>query len=190
MKCLRGIRDLKKWGRTAKEKNNDKYNNCTLECIELSTCTKLSLKLQREKTFFRVVGTTRTLQQKLSRYLFSFIEKHLIAFVFTKFKAKKANPNGAYKERTRKAIFLSRRRSPFRPRCLRSLFQVVSFAKQRKNSSYVELYINTREKRPAIRFRCASPTGLKLSNKILGCSVALWVVFFSMQCSKIFANPI
>ena len=32
--------------------NNSKYNNCTLECIELGTCTESSFKLEREKTFF------------------------------------------------------------------------------------------------------------------------------------------
>ena len=40
-------------------KNNSKNNNSTLICIELRTCTELSLKLERETTFFRVVGTTR-----------------------------------------------------------------------------------------------------------------------------------
>ena len=29
---------------TPTAKNNRKYNNCTLECIVLSTCTELSLK--------------------------------------------------------------------------------------------------------------------------------------------------
>ena len=74
---------------TTTAKNSSKYNNCTLKCIELSSCTELLLKLGREKTFFRVVRTTRTSQQKLSLYLFSFIEKHLIVFLFTKFKVKK-----------------------------------------------------------------------------------------------------
>ena len=41
-------------------KNNSKHNNCTLECIELGTCKELSLKLQREKVFFRVLLTART----------------------------------------------------------------------------------------------------------------------------------
>ena len=45
---------------TTTPKNNGKYNSCTLECIGLSTSTELALKLEREKTFFRVVGTTRT----------------------------------------------------------------------------------------------------------------------------------
>ena len=44
--------------KTMTAKNNSKYNNCTLECIELSTCTELSLKLKREKIFIRVVETT------------------------------------------------------------------------------------------------------------------------------------
>ena len=79
-------------------KNNSNYNNCTLECTELSTCTELSLKLQREKTFFKVVKSTRMLQQKLSHYLFSFMEKHSIVFLFTKFIAKKQNPNDLHKE--------------------------------------------------------------------------------------------
>ena len=35
---------------TPMEKNNSKYNNCTLEWIELSTCTELSLKLEHEKS--------------------------------------------------------------------------------------------------------------------------------------------
>ena len=34
-----------------KAKNNSKYSNYKLECIGLSTCTRLSLKLEREKTF-------------------------------------------------------------------------------------------------------------------------------------------
>ena len=83
---------------TTKAKNNSKYNSCTSECIELSTCTELSLKLKREKTFFKVVESTRTLQQKLSQYLFSFMEKHSIVFLFTKFNAKKQNPNDLHKE--------------------------------------------------------------------------------------------
>ena len=37
-------------------KNNSKYNNCTLECIELGTCTELSLKLEREKIFLEFSG--------------------------------------------------------------------------------------------------------------------------------------
>ena len=37
---------------TPTAKNNSKYNNCTLECIELGTCTELSLKFELEKTFF------------------------------------------------------------------------------------------------------------------------------------------
>ena len=41
---------------TTAVKNNSKYNNCTLECIGLSTCMELLLKLEREKTFFRVLG--------------------------------------------------------------------------------------------------------------------------------------
>ena len=41
-------------------KINRKYSNSTLECIELGIYTELSVKLQREKSFFRVVGTTRT----------------------------------------------------------------------------------------------------------------------------------
>ena len=45
---------------TTTAKNNGKCNNCTLECIKLSTCTELSLKLQPEKAFFGVVETTRT----------------------------------------------------------------------------------------------------------------------------------
>ena len=47
---------------------NSKNNNCTLECIELSTCMELSLKLECEKNFFRVVKTTGTgNKQKLSQ---------------------------------------------------------------------------------------------------------------------------
>ena len=68
------------------------------QLIKRNTCTKFLQKLQHGKTFFRVVGTTRTLQQKLSRYLFSFIEKHLMVFLITKFKAKNQNPNGLHKE--------------------------------------------------------------------------------------------
>ena len=45
---------------TPTAKNNSKYNDCTLECIELSSCTELPLQLEREKPFFRVVGTKRT----------------------------------------------------------------------------------------------------------------------------------
>ena len=33
------------------KKRNSKYNNFTLECIQLYTCTKFSLKLQRERPF-------------------------------------------------------------------------------------------------------------------------------------------
>ena len=44
-------------GNAPTAKNNSKYNNCTLECIELSTCTELLLKLEREKTFFGVLRT-------------------------------------------------------------------------------------------------------------------------------------
>ena len=41
--------------RTATTKKNTKlYNKCTLEYIELSICTELSQKLEREKTFLRV----------------------------------------------------------------------------------------------------------------------------------------
>ena len=55
-------------------------------------------KITMWKDLFRVLGTTRTLQQKLSRYFFSFIEKHLIVFLLTKLKAKNQNPNGPHKE--------------------------------------------------------------------------------------------
>ena len=79
-------------------KNNSKCNNCMLECIELGLCMELSLKLQLEKTFFRVVKTRRTSKQKLSQYLFSCMEKHLIIFLFTKFKAKKQNSNDPHKK--------------------------------------------------------------------------------------------
>ena len=83
---------------TMTAKNNSKHNNCTLECTELGACTWLLLKLELENNFSRVVGTTRTYQQNLSQYLFSFMEKHLIVFLFTKFKAKKQNPNDLHKE--------------------------------------------------------------------------------------------
>ena len=76
---------------TTTAKNNRKHlNNCTLECIGLSVCTELSLKLQREKTFFRVVrqkNKTPTTRTKKWRLL------------------------------TRNVVFLSRRRSRSRPRC-------------------------------------------------------------------------
>ena len=39
-----------------KEQYNSKYNNCTLECIELGKCTVLSLKLEREKIFLEFSG--------------------------------------------------------------------------------------------------------------------------------------
>ena len=73
---------------------------CTLEhASSWAPHEVLAIKLQCGETCFRVsLGTTRTLQQKLSRYLFSFIEKHLIIFLLTKFIAKKQNPNGPYKE--------------------------------------------------------------------------------------------
>ena len=67
---------------TTTTKNNSKYNNCTMECIEMSTCTELSLKLDLEKFFLRVLAIIRTLQQKRSRYLFGFMEKYLSFFLF------------------------------------------------------------------------------------------------------------
>ena len=61
---------------TLRAKKNSKYNNCTLECLELSTCTELSLQFNRtRKYFFRVVGTTRTNNKNFLGILFSFIEK-------------------------------------------------------------------------------------------------------------------
>mgnify|MGYP001795693556 CR=1 FL=1 len=39
--------------------NKSKYNSCSLECVGLSTCMELLLKLERERTLFRVLGTTR-----------------------------------------------------------------------------------------------------------------------------------
>ena len=36
---------------TLTAKNDSKYINCTLECIKLCTCTKLSLKLKRENVW-------------------------------------------------------------------------------------------------------------------------------------------
>ena len=44
---------------TLTENNIRKYNYCTLECSDLSTCRELSLKLEREKTileFSRLQG--------------------------------------------------------------------------------------------------------------------------------------
>ena len=98
-------------------KNNSKYNNCTLECIKLGTCTQFSLKLIREKTSFSVVETTRTSQQKLSQYLFSFMAKRFIVFVITKFKAKKQN-----KSRAKQKDDISEPSSFAFPSSLRSLF--------------------------------------------------------------------
>ena len=37
----------------------NKSNNSTLECIKLSTCTELLLKLEREKTYFELSGLQR-----------------------------------------------------------------------------------------------------------------------------------
>ena len=37
----------------------NKSNNSTLECIQLSTSTKLLLKLEREKTYFELSGLQR-----------------------------------------------------------------------------------------------------------------------------------
>ena len=48
---------MRKATATRTVKNNSKYYNCTLKSIELTTCTKISLKLERKETFFRVLGT-------------------------------------------------------------------------------------------------------------------------------------
>ena len=45
---------------TTTAKNKSKYNNCTLDCIKMNSFTFLLLQLKLEKTFFRVLGTTRT----------------------------------------------------------------------------------------------------------------------------------
>ena len=84
---------------TPTTKNNSKHNNCTFECIELSTCTELSLILEREKYFLELSRLRGRNKQKLFQYLFSFMAKHLIVLLFTKFKAaKKPNPNDPHKE--------------------------------------------------------------------------------------------
>ena len=80
---------------TPTAKNNSKYNNCTLECIELGTCTELSLKFFGP--FLELSRLRGRNKQKLFQYLFSFMEKHLIVFLFTKFKSKKQNPDGPHK---------------------------------------------------------------------------------------------
>ena len=49
---------------TPTAKDNSNYNTFTLKYIELGIYAELSLKLEREKTFFRVLGTTRTLEHK------------------------------------------------------------------------------------------------------------------------------
>ena len=90
---------------TPTAKNDSKYNNYTLECIELSTCTELSLKIEREKTVLELSRLRGRNKQKLSQYLFSFIEKHLIVFLFTKFKSRKQNPNDLHKEVKSEPIF-------------------------------------------------------------------------------------
>ena len=56
------------------------------------------VKLERGKTFLEFSRLRGRNKQKLSQYLVSFIEKHLIVFLFTKFKAKKQNPNDPHKE--------------------------------------------------------------------------------------------
>ena len=61
---------------TKRAENNSKYNKCMLECIGLSTSTELPIKLEREKTVFRVFGAV--VKKKRTQYLFSFMEKHLI----------------------------------------------------------------------------------------------------------------
>ena len=59
---------------------------------------ELSLKLEREKTFFGVLRTGRTLQQILSQYLFSFMEKHLTVFSSQSLRQRKQNPYEQHKE--------------------------------------------------------------------------------------------
>mgnify|MGYP001792981607 CR=1 FL=1 len=68
---------------TTTAKNNSKYNNCTSECIELSTCTELSPKLGREKTFLWLSRLRERNRKKLSQYLLSF--NH---FLFTNLRQK------------------------------------------------------------------------------------------------------
>ena len=58
---------------TTTAKNNSKYNNCTLEYIELSTCTKLSLKLEREtRPFLKLSGLQERTCLALWRNILSF----------------------------------------------------------------------------------------------------------------------
>ena len=68
-------------------KNNSKCNNCTLECIVLSTCTELSLKLEREKIFFFYFWGLKVLIAK-----WRFMEKHSISFVSQNSRPTKQNP--------------------------------------------------------------------------------------------------
>ena len=64
VKWMRVIRDFSQWERRPRRRRESTmvnlYNNCMLECIELNTSTSLSLETEREKTFLRVFGTTRT----------------------------------------------------------------------------------------------------------------------------------
>ena len=69
---------------TPTAKNNSKYNNRTLECIELSTCTELSLTLECEKN--------------IRNYLLIFLEKHFIVFYSQNSRGRKQNSNNPHIE--------------------------------------------------------------------------------------------
>ena len=76
---------------------NDKYNNCTSECIELNACMELSLKLEREKAFLEFLGRKDVITKTFSLF-FSFMEKHLIVFYSQSLGQGKQNPNDLHND--------------------------------------------------------------------------------------------
>ena len=80
---------------TPRAKNNNKYNNCTMECIKLSICTQLSLKLEFEKIYFRV--SVLKIRNNIFRTILASWET-FICFCLQSLWRRKQNPNDLHKE--------------------------------------------------------------------------------------------
>ena len=86
---LINIRDCNQWGRRHRRQRTI-VNKFTVRYIELSASTKIWLKLGREKTIFRVLGTTRIFKiTKAFSVLVLFHGETFNCFLFTEFKANK-----------------------------------------------------------------------------------------------------
>ena len=99
---IRDLKQLRVWCRRLRQRKvYSKYNNCTLKCIELGTCTELLLKITTWKDlcleFSGLQG--RNCKNFLIICLASWRNIPSFSVLFTKFKAKKQDPNDQHRDK-------------------------------------------------------------------------------------------